>query len=77
MIILHFQSFLEIYGLLLSKKPRWRITLNFKNRLNFNLFKRPFPDGSFPFTDFIKPNPFTKSFPLKNLTYLMALVIPQ
>ena len=32
----HFQSFLEVYGFLISK-TRWRITLNFKNRLNLNL----------------------------------------
>ena len=49
----------------------------FKNRLNFNLFKRLFPYGSFPFKNFIKPNSFAKSSLLKDLTYLMVLVIPQ
>lgn len=76
MIILHFQSFLEVYGFLISK-TRWRITLNFKNRLNLNLLNDFFPYGSFPFKNFIKPDSFAKSSLLKDLTYLMVLVIPQ
>jgi hypothetical protein len=70
MIILHFQSFLEIYGFLISK-TRWRITLNFKNRLNFNLLKRLFLMDLFHSKNLIKPNLLAKSFLLKkaNLTY--------
>lgn len=64
MITLHFQSFSEVYGFLISK-TRWRITLNFKNRLNLILLNDFSQWIFFIQKNSIQPNLLVKSFLLK------------